>query len=438
MKYGEVTMRYGLSVIGEPGENGYPLYVAMHGGGFGETPDMNNRQWGHMAVYYKDSVKSGVYVNPRGVRDTWDTHGNPESFPLYDRLVENMIVFYNVDPNKVYFLGFSAGGDGVYIVSPRMADRLAATHMSAGHHNGTSVWNLRNTPIQLQVGINDKAFDRHKVTVEYQKKMDEMEKKYGGYSAIRSIYEEYNNNGFNLNFSQLKNVITNGIVSNGYSSGTFDDAYVDMATYLIDPSKHFATLINNNTSLVDINTNDYILSNSNNNTTIVDNDTIKSYASSYYYFEVDDSLLGDSTLTLIFGFSFDISGAQIQLYTVDYSNNEYISYNAVYNNNKTITLQNVGTSIEKVFFVVSNLNESSEIEMDIDVSYTHTHNHLNGCTSNGAINHTCICSCGHTYTTAHTFKPFSNGNKCTGCGFFTTGPVITPIMGIVEEEPEEE
>lgn len=265
-----------------------------------------------------------------------------------------------------------------------------------------------------------------------------IEKKYGGYSAIRSIYEEYNNNGFNLNFSQLKNVISNGIVSNGYSAGTFDDAYVDMATYLIDPIKHFATVINKNTSLVDINTNDYILSNSNNNTTIVDNDIIKSYASSYYYFEVDDSLLGDSTLTLTFDFSFDISGAQIQLYTVDYSNNEYISYNVVYNNNKSITVQNVGTSVEKIFFVVSNLNVSSEIEMDIDVSFTHTHNHLNGCTSNGAISHTCICSCGHTYTTDHTFKPFSNGNKCTGCGFFTTGPVITPIMGIGEEEPEEE
>ena len=181
MKFGEVSMRYGIKVIGEPGENGYPLYVAMHGGGYGETPHMNDSQWEHMGIYYAESVKSGVYVNPRGVRDTWDTHGNPESFPLYDRLIENMILFYNVDPNRVYFLGFSAGGDGVYIISPRMADRMAATHMSAGHHNGTSVWNLRNTPIQLQVGINDAAYGRNKVTVEYQVKLDGMEKQYGGY-----------------------------------------------------------------------------------------------------------------------------------------------------------------------------------------------------------------------------------------------------------------
>ena len=196
MKYGEVTMRYGISVIGEPDEKGYPLYVAMHGGGYGETPDMNNKQWEHMAIYYKESVKSGVYVNPRGVRDTWDTHGNPESFPLYDRLIENMILFYNVDPNRVYFLGFSAGGDGVYIISPRMADRMAATHMSAGHHNGTSVMNLRNTPIQLQVGINDKAFNRHKVTVEYQEKLDGLQKQYDGYVHNTFVHLDKGHNFF--------------------------------------------------------------------------------------------------------------------------------------------------------------------------------------------------------------------------------------------------
>lgn len=182
MHFGEVEMKYGLQVIGEPLENGYPLYIALHGGGFGETPDVNNQQWEHMYIYYRDEVKNGVYVNPRGVRDTWDTHGNPESYPLYDRLIENMILYYNVDPNRVYILGFSAGGDGVYLVSPRMADRFAAANMSAGHHNGTSVTNLYNTPIQLQVGMKDTAYDRHLVTVEYDKHLDDLHKEYhGGY-----------------------------------------------------------------------------------------------------------------------------------------------------------------------------------------------------------------------------------------------------------------
>lgn len=182
MHFQDVQMKYGIQVIGEPLENGYPLYIALHGGGFGETPDLNNQQWEHMHIYYRDEVKNGVYINPRGVRDTWDTHGNPESYPLYDRLIENMILYYNVDPNRVYILGFSAGGDGVYLVSPRMADRFAATNMSAGHHNGTSVTNLYNTPIQLQVGMNDTAYNRHLVTVEYGEHLDHLQKEYdGGY-----------------------------------------------------------------------------------------------------------------------------------------------------------------------------------------------------------------------------------------------------------------
>jgi poly(3-hydroxybutyrate) depolymerase len=35
-----------------------------------------------------------------------------ESYPLYDRLITNMVLFEGVDPERVYLLGFSAGGDG--------------------------------------------------------------------------------------------------------------------------------------------------------------------------------------------------------------------------------------------------------------------------------------------------------------------------------------
>ncbi len=180
MPFGEVVMRYEMQIFGEPDENGYPLYIAFHGGGYGDTPDFNDSQWRHMKVYYARSVKQGIYINTRGVRDTWDTHANPESYPLYDRLIENMVAFYNVDPNRVYICGFSAGGDGVYLVGPRMADRFAAVSMSAGHHNYTSILNLYNTPIRLQVGMNDRAYNRNVVTVEYMSLLDELSEKYGG------------------------------------------------------------------------------------------------------------------------------------------------------------------------------------------------------------------------------------------------------------------
>ncbi|MBO7404634.1 MAG: hypothetical protein J6V24_06700 [Clostridia bacterium] len=181
IRLGGVTMKYGLKVVGDPDENGlYPLYIALHGGGSDETGKINDDQWRQMASYYLGGVKSGVYVNPRAVRDTWDCHSNPESFPIYDRLIENMILFHAVDPDRVYLLGFSAGGDGVYQITPRMTDRFAAANMSAGHPNGIQLDNLYDMPLQLQVGVNDAAYNRNKVTAQYDILLEKLHDKYGG------------------------------------------------------------------------------------------------------------------------------------------------------------------------------------------------------------------------------------------------------------------
>lgn len=188
MTFGEATMRYSVQVIGDKPEAGYPLYIAMHGGGWDETPDFNDSQWVDMMLYYSDDLDCGVYVAVRGVRDTWDTHFNPESYPLYDRLIQYMILTEDVDPNRVYLEGFSAGGDGVYAISTRMPDRFAAANMSSGHPNGVSLINLRNLPIQLQAGEFDAEYDRNKVTAEYGMKLDELQSRNGGYEHRTLIH----------------------------------------------------------------------------------------------------------------------------------------------------------------------------------------------------------------------------------------------------------
>ena len=168
--YNQKVMKYEVKKVGKPDKNGYPLFIAMHGGG-GAPARINDSQWEHMKKYYLGSVKKGIYIAPRGVTDTWNLHFVKESFVMYDRLIENMIAFENADPNQVYIMGFSAGGDGTYAISSRMADRWAAAAMSAGHHNGLDPRNLFNLPILLQVGDNDKAYKRHFATVEFAEKL---------------------------------------------------------------------------------------------------------------------------------------------------------------------------------------------------------------------------------------------------------------------------
>ena len=52
---------------------------------------------------------------------------------FYHKIVLMAVAQLGVNPDKVYILGYSAGGDGVWRMGPRMADNWAAASMMAGH-----------------------------------------------------------------------------------------------------------------------------------------------------------------------------------------------------------------------------------------------------------------------------------------------------------------
>src|SRR5262249_20702634 len=100
------------------------------------------------------------------------------------------IVLEDVNPERVYLLGYSAGGDGVYQMAPRMADYWAGAAMMAGHPNGVSLLSLRNVAFALQVGANDSAYNRNKVGREYGEQLDKLHKDDpGGYQHFVKIHE---------------------------------------------------------------------------------------------------------------------------------------------------------------------------------------------------------------------------------------------------------
>ena len=155
------SMPFWYSVKGEPpaGE-GRSLFISMHGGG-GAPPAVNTQQWENQKRLYDPA--EGVYLAPRAPTDTWNLWHQGHVDDFFDRLIENLVVFENVDPDKIYFMGYSAGGDGVYQLAPRMADRLAAAAMMAGHPNETKPDGLRNLPFTLHMGGEDGAYDRNQI-----------------------------------------------------------------------------------------------------------------------------------------------------------------------------------------------------------------------------------------------------------------------------------
>jgi len=174
------TLRFYEKVVGKPGPSGYCLFVCLHGGGQGAA-SMNDSQWKQIIPFEQNGFKQGtIGVAARGITNTWNLHFVDESFPAITRLVEDYIIFKDVDPNKVYLMGFSAGGDGTYALSERIPFLFAACSPQAGHPNGISTINLCNLPTYLAAGEKDTAFKRNEICVDYYRQIIGHNGKYCG------------------------------------------------------------------------------------------------------------------------------------------------------------------------------------------------------------------------------------------------------------------
>ena len=178
------SLRWYEKVVGSPTYGGYALFICLHGGGQGSA-QMNDSQWKDIIPFENGGFQNGtIAVACRGITNTWNLHFVDESYPAITRLIEDYIIFRNVDPNRVYIMGFSAGGDGTYALSERLPHLLAACSPQGGHPNGVSTINLCNCPIYMAAGEKDGAFKRNEVCVEYYNKIMGQNGKYlGNYIA---------------------------------------------------------------------------------------------------------------------------------------------------------------------------------------------------------------------------------------------------------------
>jgi poly(3-hydroxybutyrate) depolymerase len=187
LTHGDKVMPFFYSVTGDKPADGRSLYISMHGGG-GAPERVNTSQWENQKRLYQ--VEEGVYLAPRAPTNTWNLWHQAHIDPMFDRLIENLIVFEGVDPNRVYLMGYSAGGDGVYQLAPRMADRFAAAAMMAGHPNESKPLGLRNLPFTIHVGAKDAAYKRNEVARQWGEQLDELQKQDpGGYIHWTKIHE---------------------------------------------------------------------------------------------------------------------------------------------------------------------------------------------------------------------------------------------------------
>ncbi|MCE5327800.1 MAG: hypothetical protein LLG01_15445 [Planctomycetaceae bacterium] len=158
------TSPYVVRAVGTMPDNGWPLFIAMHGGG-GAPQEVNDQQWGVMQIYYKDHPEKGgyLYLAIRAPTNDWNGFYAGYNLHLTEKLIRELAVFADIDPNKVYIMGYSHGGYGAFFQGMIMADFFAAVHASAAAPYDFNDWprNLRNTQFTYMIGTRDTAYGRY-------------------------------------------------------------------------------------------------------------------------------------------------------------------------------------------------------------------------------------------------------------------------------------
>ena len=181
------TLRWKEKVFGEAPSAGRSLWISMHGGG-NAPARVNDQQWTNQIGLYQPD--EGIYIAPRAPTDTWNLWHEGHIDPMFLRLIDDFVALRGVDPDRVYLMGYSAGGDGVWQLAPRMADRFAAASMMAGHPNEASLLGLRNLPFAIFMGGDDAAYKRNQIAAEKGAELDRLEAADpGGYVHRVRIYE---------------------------------------------------------------------------------------------------------------------------------------------------------------------------------------------------------------------------------------------------------
>ncbi len=184
---GDKTLRWFEKTFGPAPAGGRSLWISLHGGG-NTAAAVNNKQWTNQIGLYEPA--EGIYLAPRAPTDTWNLWHEGHIDPLFQRLIDDHVALRGVNPNQVYLLGYSAGGDGVWQLAPRMADRFAAAAMMAGHPNEASLLGLRNLPFAIFMGGDDAAYNRNRIAAERGVLLDQLaQADAGGYVHFVRIYE---------------------------------------------------------------------------------------------------------------------------------------------------------------------------------------------------------------------------------------------------------
>ena len=199
VRHGGHESPYTIKTVGERPAEGWPLVIAMHGGG-GTTQEFNDSQWRHMQVYYKDQLDLAggyKYIALRAPNNTWNGFYDNYVYPLVEKLINQHLLYSDIDPDKVYAIGYSHGGYGAFAIGPKIPDRFAAVHSSAAAPTDgeTSVVGLHTLRFTYMIGSRDTAYGRAERCQAFAKLYEAAQREHPGAYPVEMMWIEGNGHG---------------------------------------------------------------------------------------------------------------------------------------------------------------------------------------------------------------------------------------------------
>lgn len=165
------VMPYYWGTKGDEPENGYPLYLYMHGSG-----DKNSEWATGLSICRKFDDAPSVYFIPQipNMGNYYRWWQKSKQF-AWEKMLRLALVSGKINPDKIYFFGISEGGYGSQRLASYYADYLAGAGPMAGGEplKNAPAENYRNIAFSFLTGANDRGFYRNELT-QYTK--DELER----------------------------------------------------------------------------------------------------------------------------------------------------------------------------------------------------------------------------------------------------------------------
>jgi len=160
-------------------ENGYPMYLYLHGSGSKE------REWKTgLKICRNFNDAPSVYFIPQipnegGYYRWWQKSKQY----AWEKLLRLALLSGNIDANRIYFFGISEGGYGSQRLASFYADYLAGAGPMAGGEplKNAPAENCRNIAFSLRTGAKDTGFYRNTLSTYVKENFDSLQNIHPGY-----------------------------------------------------------------------------------------------------------------------------------------------------------------------------------------------------------------------------------------------------------------